>query len=371
MKKTIQHSPITTLLAKTFGVHVLSVCVLASFACTSTAHGEGEIGNKANQNTAEGVGALSNLPDKKPGTANTGLGFEALFNDTNGKSNTATGSQALFSNTTGNDNTATGRRALASNTTGYNNTANGISALRSNTTAAYNIAIGDGALASNTVGNSNAAAGSTALYNNTTGNDNTANGDSALFFNTTGGLNTAIGDFALYRNTTGNGNIALGSGAGADLTTGDNNIDIGNYGTAAEANTIRIGGDTGSGPQTATFVAGIYGTIISDGVPVVVNASGQLGVAAGVASMSSNASVSGDIRSEVGNSKLQKKVQEQAAAISQLRSAVIRQQLAAAKQRKQIDDLTATLNQQASQIQKVSTQVELSRPTPRWVENIR
>ena len=45
----------------------------------------------------------------------------------------------------------------------------------------------------------------------------------------------------LEANTTGNKNIALGITAGQNLTTGDNNIDIGNGGVAAEANTIRIG----------------------------------------------------------------------------------------------------------------------------------
>jgi hypothetical protein len=38
--------------------------------------------------------------------------------------------------------------------------------------------------------------------------------------------------------------------------------------------------------------------------------------------------------------------------------------------RKEIDDLTATIKEQATQIQKVSVQVELSKPAPRTALNI-
>jgi hypothetical protein len=65
----------------------------------------------------------------------------------------------------------------------------------------------------------------------------------------------------------------VGSGAGANLTTGANNIDIGNEGVTAESDTIRIGIG-----QSATFIAGINGTAVT-GTAVVVNGSGQLGVA--------------------------------------------------------------------------------------------
>src|SRR4030095_12984295 len=59
-----------------------------------------------------------------------------------------------------------------------------------------------------------------------------------------------------------------------NLTTGSNNIDIGNLGVAAESNTIRIGT-----AQTRTFIQGIRGAVVA-GAHVVVNAGGQLGVAA-------------------------------------------------------------------------------------------
>src|SRR5205085_4517702 len=139
-----------------------------------------------------------------------------------------------------------------------------------------NAAVGAAALFLNTVGSQNVAVGTDALVLNDSGSDNTAIGWFALFENTTGGVNTAIGAEALSNNTTGFNNIALGFAAGDLLTTGDDNIDIGNEGVADEAGTVRIGTD---GTQTRTYIAGISGVVVS-GSRVVVNASGQLGVAA-------------------------------------------------------------------------------------------
>jgi hypothetical protein len=238
-------------------------------------------------NTAEGDNALQNLTS---GMDNTALGYRALFSNTDGVDNTANGYQALYHNTTGASNTAIGAGALTSNTTGFQNTAIGRQALFSNTTGSPNTAVGyqalfsntDGvdntangyqALYHNTFGNFNEAIGVEALFSNTTGGNNTANGSLALSGNTTGSYNTANGNDALTGNTTGSFNIALGEGAGNNLTTGDNNIDIGNGGLAAEGNAIRIGA-----LQTATFIAGIHGAAVT-GSAVVVNSSGQLGVA--------------------------------------------------------------------------------------------
>src|ERR1019366_1194909 len=120
----------------------------------------------------------------------------------------------------------------------------------------------------------NTAAGVDALEDNTTGGENTATGVEALFSNTTGEDNTAAGAFALSRNTTGGSNIGIGANAGANLTTGDNNIDIGNGGVAGESNTIRIGTQ---GTQTATYIAGIFGTPqIKKACGVVVETTGLL-----------------------------------------------------------------------------------------------
>ena len=247
--------------------------LLAAFALSPTAQAQlspPPDGGYPNNNTAEGTDALFSLTT---GPDNTAVGFEALYSNTTGDSNTATGSQALFSNT-GVRNTADGYAALNSNTTGERNTATGRAALTFNTTGNNNTADGHDALFSNTTAIRNTASGSFALFSNTTGPDNTAVGYFALFFNTTGDSNTATGYDALLNNTTGAGNIALGNFAGSNLTTGDNNIDIGNLGVTGEARTIRIGTQ---GTQTATYIAGISGVGVT-GLPVKVNASGQLGV---------------------------------------------------------------------------------------------
>jgi hypothetical protein len=68
----------------------------------------------------------------------------------------------------------------------------------------------------------------------------------------------------------------VGVNAGGNLTIGNNNIDIGNPGVAAETNTIRVGTQ---GTQRRAFIAGISGTAVT-GSPIVVNANGQLGIAA-------------------------------------------------------------------------------------------
>jgi trimeric autotransporter adhesin len=220
-------------------------------------------------NTAIGYNALdSNMT----GASNTAVGFKALYNNTTGYHNTANGVDALYSNTSANYNTANGFEALYSNTTGESNVANGFEALYSNTGGYYNAANGVAALYSNTTGSYNTANGFIALFSNTTGYYNAANGLAALYSNTTGGSNTASGVNALYSNTTGSSNIALGNGAGINLTTGSNNIDVGNVGVAAESNTIRIGGT-----QTNAFMAGIYNATVVKGIGVVVDSTGRLG----------------------------------------------------------------------------------------------
>ncbi len=173
-----------------------------------------------------------------------------------------------------NFNTFLGDDALNSNTTGSGNTAVGWQALISNTTGGSNTAIGSGALQFNTTSFANTAIGGVALEFNTTGFANTAIGDGALLENTTGFFNTATGNQALLNNTTGSNNIALGVSAGMNLTTGSNNIDIGNVGAARESNRIRIGTN---GTHRNTFIAGISGVTVADGVGVIIDARGHLG----------------------------------------------------------------------------------------------
>jgi hypothetical protein len=246
-------------------------------------------GGYPGQNTAEGTDALFSLTETGGGN-NTAMGFQALFSNTAGSANTATGQNALFSNTTGNFNTANGQLALFSNTDGSDNTATGEVALYSNRTGNFNTATGEGALFGNRTGDFNTATGLNALATNTHGNQNTATGSFALFPNTTGNFNTANGFFALTSNTTGNhntavgfqalmnntgsNNIALGSNAGADLTTGSNNIDIGAPGVAGDSNVIRIGR---VGVQTSAYIRGISGATVPSGVSVIVDTNGHLG----------------------------------------------------------------------------------------------
>ena len=243
----------------------------------NTATGAGTLlFNTADQNTAFGAAALL---FNTAGASNTAVGAAALLNNTGdgqgrGNSNTAVGNSALSSNTTGSDNTAVGESALANNNTSDANTAVGFNALL-NSTGSFEAAFGDNALPSLTSGDGNCAIGESAARDLTMGTSNAAIGNSALRNTTTGDHNTAIGVNALFRGspTTGSDNIALGYFAGQNID-GNNNIDIGNAGVAGESDTTRIGGT-----QTRTFIAGINNATVT-GVPVLVDANGQLGVAA-------------------------------------------------------------------------------------------
>jgi len=178
-----------------------------------------------------------------------------------GLDNVGIGSYALDANTVGNNNTALGYSALTANTSGNNNSANGEAALFSNTTGYGNTALGSWALQYNTVG----------VYN-------TAVGMSTLTSNTNGNFNTAIGYLASDNNNpSGSYNLALGFGAGYYPTNGSYNIHIGAYGATGDSSIIRIGMQ---GTQTAAYMAGIYGNIVSNGVPVYVDSTGQLGSSA-------------------------------------------------------------------------------------------
>ena len=396
----------------------LTTLALAWFALSPTAQAQlspAPDGGYPNDNTAEGTDALFSLTT---GPDNTAIGFDALFSNTTGDSNTATGSIALSSNTTGVRNTANGFAALNSNTTGERNTATGRAALTFNTIGNNNTADGHDALFLNDSGIRNTAAGSFALFFNTTGNNNAAAGYFSLYNNTTGNSNTSDGYAALMNNTTGAGNIALGNFAGANLTTGSNNIDIGNQGVVGEGSTIRIGA---VGTQTATFVAGIMGKTVPMSVPVFVNANGQLGtttsserfkedikpigkaseallalkpvafhykkeidpagtsqfglVAEDVEKVNPDLVVRDErgkvysVRYEAVNAMLLNEflkehstVQELKAATAKQEAKVAKQEAMIAKQQNQIEAFTAGL-------QKVSAQLEMSRPAPQMVVN--
>jgi Chaperone of endosialidase len=218
--------------------------------------------------------AVSPPPDGGYAGGNTAEGQNALLSLTTGGYNTAAGFLSLESNTAGNSNTAIGAGTLLANT-GDNNTATGAAALLSNTTGSFNTADGFFAFFSNTTGFDNTAIGDEPLFNNTIGVSNTGIGGEALLENTEGNSNTAAGREALRHNTTRSNNTAIGVSAGEDLTTGDNNIDIGFnvVGVAGEANTSRIGNTD----ITDTFISGISGATASGGAAVFVNGNGKLG----------------------------------------------------------------------------------------------
>ena len=268
-----------------------------------------------------------------------------------------------------------------------------------------------------TSGTFNTASGWRALYSNVTGFWNTAYGYQALYNHSGGSFNTANGINALYNLASGGNNIALGSSAGLNLATGSGNIYIGNNGASREDNTIRVGTQ---GTQTTTFIAGIRGSPIA-GTSVVVNNNGRLGtpassqrfkddikpidkasetihalkpvtfrykrdidpagtsqfglVAEEVEKVNPDLVVrdaDGEIytvRYEAVNAMLlneflkeHRKNQEQQATIIQLKSTDAKQEAIIAQQQEQIVALAAGL-------QKVSAQLEASRPAPQTVLN--
>ena len=248
-------------------------------------------------NTAVGLYSLLRLTG---GNYNTGVGAATLVSNTAGQ-NTACGAGALWLNTTGGSNTATGTFALRDNTTGSENTATGYSALFSNTTGFWNTATGTGALNLNTTGIENTAVGMIALFSNTTGSANTAVGFSAggggdgdgntaigldaLFGNETGGGNTAVGVAALFNHHTGNNNTAIGLWALGNNGSGDDNVALGDgagSGVTAASDVICIGANVaGDNVSNACFIGNIRDvtTQNADALPVVIDSAGQLGTA--------------------------------------------------------------------------------------------
>lgn len=148
------------------------------------------IGDNAGQNNALNIGLSQ-------GEANTGVGYNALSDNTSGHANGAFGWQALQDNTTGTRDNAFGADALQNNVSGLDNSAFGDSALQQNQGGNYNTAVGSSALAANdhsgTNPNGNTAVGYASLYNNDTGTSNTAIGLGSGFENTTGSNNTYVG----------------------------------------------------------------------------------------------------------------------------------------------------------------------------------
>jgi hypothetical protein len=392
--------------------------VLASFAFLPAAQAVSPPpdGGYPNRTTAEGQNSAFNLTT---GTDNTALGFDALWNNTTGSYNTATGEQALYLNVTGVYNTATGYRALYSNT-GSKNTADGFRALYSNTAGEQNTAAGFQALYNNILGNQNTAVGLDALYYNTFGDQNTAIGFQALFHNTwdpfigMGCFNTAVGFQALFNNYFGFVNTAVGWQALYNISTGSGNTALGNFAgvNVIAANNVICIGAAGDDVDNSCFIGNIRGvqTVNADAIPVLIDSAGQLGTQSSSRRFKSDIKLMGKasesllalkpvtfhyksdtkatpqfgliaeevakvnqdlvvrdrngeiytVRYDAVNAMLlneflkeHRKNEEQEATIAQLKSG--------------IETLTATVKEQAAQIQKVSAQLQANKPTPQVV----
>ena len=368
------------------------------------------------QNMAIGAEALRD----SNGNFNMAIGFRALFLNT-GNRNSAVGAAALRNNTTAEDNTAIGSTAMRENTTGGTNTAIGSAALLSNTTTSFNVAVGDAALGAfnGTTGSdgANTALGSIALSALTSGQENVAIGRRALEFLTDGSNNVVVGWRAADGLTTGSGNTFIGDQAGRN--EGPNVSDVICLGTL---------GDTQPAGQTTpnrTYIGNIHGVSLGGPAPyltVMVDADGQLGtvvssarfkkdiepmdkasegilklkpvrfhykdrddkndltpqfglIAEDVEKVDRDLVVYGkdgkvlSVRYDAVDVMLlneflkeHKKVEEQQASIADLKSTVVSQQ-------KEMQVLTAQLKEQAAQIQKVSAQLEASKPAAKVVAN--
>jgi Chaperone of endosialidase len=340
-------------------------------------------------NTAEGQNALLSLTT---GVANTAVGWFSLFSDAEGSFNTATGAGALLFNT-GDENAAFGAATLLFNTTGFNNTAVGTPALLNNTEGFTNTATGHDALFSNTTGNRNTATGGAALVSNTTGSDNTATGANALA-NNAGSDNTAIGSGAGINVSSANNVICLGANvAGADVS---DSTWIGNvYGVTTQSVTtapviVSDTGQLGTIASSERFKKDIATMDkISENVlllrPVTfhyksdANQTPQFGLIAEEVAKVNPALVLPDkegkpytVRYDAVNAMLlneflkeHKKVDEQQVTIGQLKSTAAKQEATISELTKSMGILTAQFKEQAAQIQKVSAQVEMSRPLTR------
>jgi hypothetical protein len=339
--------------APPLGRSFLIPLILAAFTLTQAqaAVDTPDPGSVSPTNTADGALALQGTT----GFYNSAFGYLALLSNADASFNTGVGAGTLLVNTAS-ENTATGVGALLSNTIGDQNTANGAFALFNNTEGIRNTAIGDRALFNNigsstTVGSSNIAIGAEALSTNTTGAFNVAIGGSALIDNTEGNSNTAIGVGALNGNTTGGGNTVLGRVAGNGITTGDNIIVIG-----------QLSGVSGAFGEVddSCYIDNIFGADVDIGTVTIVgvDADGKLGTNA-VDAVGNRVPVASLLGGQ-HQAMLNRKVETLQATIAELKSTI-------AQQKRGMDALTAQLKEQAAQIQKVSTQLEVNNPAAQVV----
>jgi trimeric autotransporter adhesin len=370
-------------------------------------------------NTAEGQNALLNLTS---GGFNTAVGWLSMRNNTTANFSTAVGAGTLFRNNA-DENTAVGTGALLSNFNGVRNTATGAFALFTNSggpidsnqpngdPGSFNTANGDQALFSNTTGSSNTAIGASALLNNQDASGNTAVGTAAQINNASGLFNTSVGLSSLANNISGNGNIALGVFSGGNITTVNDVIAIGaagqnvanscfigqiytniqpQVGTDPDLVTINSNGRLGRAnvssrrykhdikpmkhaseaiyalnpvtfqyheqyDPTQTVAFGLIAEEVAEVLPDLVGRNPD-GEPESVRYEQINAMVLNEFLKEHRKGEEQDcKIEEQEKTIADLKS--------------EIRNLTATVNQQASELQKVSAWIEMTKAEPQLAQN--
>jgi hypothetical protein len=222
-----------------------------------------DVSGSINSATTYASGGSVVLSIGKLADDNLFLGVGAGLNNVTGSGqyNTFSGYFAGLGNNTGTYNTFYGAFDGASNSTGFANAYYGALAGQHSTTGAYNTLLGwDAGDQSNGTGNTYTGAGAGAFGG--------------------GDYNTYYGYSAGTGNRSGSFNTFLGFQAGLYITTGSDDVYIANPGplSGPEYNTIRIGTQGhGDAEQNVTYIAGIYGSIPSGGVPVYINSDGLLG----------------------------------------------------------------------------------------------
>ncbi|MGE5212346.1 MAG: hypothetical protein ACM3NN_01500 [Nitrospirota bacterium] len=304
--------------------------------------------------TAEGCNALNFLTS---GAGNTAVGWYSLYVDSTGSFNTGVGAGALDLNN-GNENTAVGTGSLLLNSTGENNTAVGAFALVNSTDGNGSTAVGDRALQNATSG-PNTATGSHALIANTTGINNAAFGVHALQTNIDGISNTAIGNSALDLVDHGSANTAIGRHAGDHITTGNNNVCVGTFsgtGITTGSNIITIGPVSGvhsvfGQGDNRTYIANIINGFVDSKTAqaVYVDADGRLGTVPAAAEPELRLPGPATAKPNLNDqTMLNRKVEALEIAVAELRE---------------------QLKEQASQIRKVSVQLQLNKFTGQTISN--
>ncbi|MGC1322352.1 MAG: tail fiber domain-containing protein [Candidatus Udaeobacter sp.] len=220
----------------------------------------------------------------------------------------------------------------------------------------------------------------------------------ALSSDTTGPGNTAIGYYTLASNTTGDGNTALGYNSGGNVVTADSVLCIG-------------AGAGGADVSSTTWIANAYGIATLNGstAPVIVSADGQLGTIVSserfkkdIATMDKASDailslrpVTFHYKSDVNDFPQFGLIAEEVAKVNPAlvlpdkegKPYTVRYDAVNAmllneflKEHRKVEDLkkdfqatvaqlTARLREQAAQIQKVSAQLEASKPAPQVVNN--